>query len=587
MGHIVLALITSIGVPFFVLSTSAVVIQVWWSRSALGRVREPYPLYAASNTGSMIALIGYPFLVEPVFGLRAQSALWTAGYACYVALVAAAWYVARPGGEPERSAAEDHATPPPTLGALGLWATLAALPSGFLLAVTSLIATEVGSFPMVWILPLAAYLGTFVLLFRDRPIGMGLRGFWPEITALGLLAYALTGITATVLLAVQLGVYFLYCMAVHGELYARRPSPRWLTRYYLAISFGGGVGGMAVNFGPPVLFEGFWEYPGLVLAFAALFAVLSGKELVASLKGASVAVAASRLVVFQVLAAVAAFGYVNFARNPPLDSQRNFYGIFRVIDRDGIRMLVHGATKHGSQYLDPAKRSVPTAYFHEGGGLHDAYAAVPTERPRRFAVLGLGAGVVGGYMRAGDVLDFFEIDPDNEAIARRWFTWLDESPARVDVRVGDGRLKLLADADAINYDLIHLDAFSGDGIPTHLMTVEAVEGYLSRLAPDGLLLFHISNRYYDLRPVVESLAAAHGLHVVHNPLEDSADLAAEFNPSVCAVAARDPRALDPLRARGWRDAPATWPAASTPWTDDYINVLWPLYWRLTTEEWPR
>ena len=592
MTRIVWSLIRHIGIPFFVLSTSAVVVQLWWARSPLGRDREPYPLYAASNAGSLLALLGYPFLVEPIFGLHAQSWVWTLGYAGYLACLGGAWYLARPDLGPGASAASESAAPTasdpdsaaPSMGDLALWAFLAALPSGFLLAVTSVIATEVGSFPMVWILPLAAFLGTFVLLFRDRPIGLSIRHYWPEITAISLLGYTLTGFTTALLLAAQLGIFFLYCMAVHGELYARRPSPRHLTRYYLAISFGGGVGGAVVNFGPPVWFNGFWEYPILVLLFGGLFAALSGRALGEQLKQASRVVAVLRLVVFQGATAIALFGLSNFYRNPPLTAHRNFYGVFRVVERDPVRMLVHGSTNHGSQYIDPEKRPTPTAYFHFGGGLHQAYQAVPgpdtRSAGRRFAVLGLGAGVVGRYMEPGDTLDFFEIDPANEAIAREWFTWLEESPATVSVAVGDGRLELLSEdrIDEPRYDLIHLDAFSGDGIPTHLLTVEAVDGYLQRLAPDGLLLFHISNRYYDLRPIIESLAAEHGLQVVHNPVEDRSTLLSEFTPVVAAVAARNDAALAPLRAQGWHDAPDDLPTA-TVWTDDYINILWPLYWR--------
>ncbi len=596
MTRIVWSLVRHIGLPFFVLSTSAVVVQLWWARSPLGRTREPYPLYAASNAGSLLALLGYPFLVEPLFGLQAQSLVWTLGYVAYLGCLGGAWWLARPAlgpsvdptstGDSTPEAENSPAQPVPTLGDLALWAFLAALPSGFLLAVTSVIATEVGSFPMVWILPLAAFLGTFVLLFRDRPIGLWIRHYWPEITALGLLGYTLTAFTTALLLSAQLLIFFLYCMAVHGELYARRPEPRHLTRYYLAISFGGGVGGAIVNFGPPVWFDGFWEYPILVLLFGGLFAGLCGRVLLDRLKKASRLVAVARLVVFQGAMAIALFGLSNFWRNPPLTAHRNFYGVFRVVERDPVRMLVHGSTNHGSQYIDPAKKDTPTAYFYLGGGLHEGYSAVPDDGARhdgvpgrRFAVIGLGAGVVGRYMKPGDTLDFFEIDPANEAIAREWFTWLDDSPADISVAVGDGRLELLSEAriDEPTYDLIHIDAFSGDGIPTHLLTVEAMDGYLQRLSPDGLLLFHISNRYYDLRPVIEALAKEHDLHVLHNPVPPE-PLPPEFSAVIAAAASRSEAALEPLRDNGWHDAPDSLPEA-TVWTDDYINILWPLYWR--------
>ncbi|MCA9571264.1 MAG: ferrichrome ABC transporter permease, partial [Myxococcales bacterium] len=252
MAQILLSLTLSVGLPFFVLSTTAVVLQLWWSRSDLGKDREPYPLYAASNSGSLLALLGYPFLVEPLAGLRAQSLVWAAGYVLYAGLVAASWHLARP--EPGHAEEVVASGPPPSVGELSLWALLAALPSGFLLAVTSVIANEVGSFPMVWVLPLAIYLGTFVLLFRDDPVGMGLRRFWPELGALGLLGYSLASGTSYLLLAFQLTLFFLYCMVVHGELYTRRPEPAYLTRYYLALSFGGGLGGTVVNLVPPAAF---------------------------------------------------------------------------------------------------------------------------------------------------------------------------------------------------------------------------------------------------------------------------------------------------------------------------------------------
>jgi len=316
----------------------------------------------------------------------------------------------------------------------------------------------------------------------------------------------------------------------------------------------------------------------LLVVFAAVFAVLAGNELIERLKNASLPVGAGRVVVVQCGLALALFGYSVQWANPDLDRYRNFYGVFRVVEGDSVRMLVHGSTQHGSQFLDPAVKNITPGLFHKGGALNDGYA-LRADTGRDIAVIGLGAGVVGGLVYDGDRVDFYEIDPDNERIARRWFTWLDESPGEVRVLVGDGRLKMATQPPDVMYDMVSLDAFSGDSVPTHLLTVEAIGAYLDRLEPDGLMLFHISSRYYDLRPIVKASTAHHGMFVVFSPTIHRDQLGPTDNANIAAMASRNEAALAPLIAQGWSADPPGMPV-SMPWTDDYLNLLWPLYWGL-------
>ncbi len=591
---LLLALVIHFALPFAVLSTTAVVAQSWLACSTAGQRHEPYPLYAASNAGSLLALFGYAFLAEPLFGIHLQSYAWTGGYIVYTALVVAAWFALRPRQGWPASPAENPSDLPteaaPAARDYLLWLLLSALPSGFLLTVTNFIALEVGSFPMVWVIPLALYLSSFVVTFRSNGgVPRFLAAVWPEVVILGFLLYLLP-MLVWVALTGSLLLLWGVCLVAHGTLYERRPRVRFLTNYYLTMAVGGFLGGAVISLVAPWVFKGLYEYPLILAALGLVFwwccptsFPCCPHDRPAILRGLRVGVGGVMLGSIGVFLIfhIEDFGTIKFRH-------RNFYGTYYVQDVPpsvnapaGFRKLMHGKTLHGGQFLDQEQRSTPTSYYHDRGAFAEVYRTVPS--PRRIAVVGLGAGVVSAFTRADDVLTFYEIDPDNEKVARTWFTYLNDAKARVRVVAGDGRLSMHEAGKDIYYDIITIDAFSGDGIPTHLLTREAMQDYLNHLTPNGIILLHISNRYYDLRSVIKSTSAQLKLFGVMNILLPQTLSQSYAFSCQCVVLARNPERLKPLIARGWiAFGEGDGLGESTPWTDDYINILAPLWAKL----WP-
>jgi len=583
--QVLVILFVHVAVPFAVLSTTAVVAQSWLSHSSLGRRYEPYPLYAASNAGSLIALLGYTFIAEPLMGVRLQSYLWTGAYVAYAAIVALVWFHLRPArpSAGETTASADEA-PVRTENSVYLqWLLLSSLPSALLLAVTNYIALEIGSFPLTWIAPLALYLGSFIVTFRTNggtPRYLG--RLWPEVLLLSFFLYVWES-TSILTILVHLVVFFLICLVANGRLYEIRPPARHLTNYYLAIAFGGWLGGAAVSLIAPFVFKGLYEYPLLLLLLAVTFWWCRGTSMALIGNEPSRTVIGVRLVVVVILAFFIVKESLALFEYPVVYRQRNFYGTYRVKDLpsidgdpDVVRKLVHGMTLHGAQLLAPEWRLMPIYYYYLGGGISNIYTT--TAPPRDIAVLGLGAGAVAAYAKESDRVTYYEIDPDNEKIARRWFTYLEECRGEVRVIVGDGRLAMQGGkSEGRDYDIIHMDAFTGDGIPTHLLTREAIEIYLSRLAKRGVVLFHVSNRYYELRPVIKATARELGLHGAIN-IPPTRDKLQPYQSSVwCVALARDPEDLQPLLSLGWvRFGKDDGLNDMAPWTDDYINILAPL-----------
>ncbi|MGV8080832.1 MAG: spermidine synthase [Syntrophales bacterium] len=579
-------LLLHVAVPFGVLSSTAVVAQLWLSRSPLGGGTNVFVLYGASNAGSLLGLLAYPFLVEPYLGLAAQGRIWTAGYVLYGLMAAASWFLLRPGPKaPEDKPPAGPVSTPSVSGTGGWipWLLLSALPSAFLLTVTNVIAVEVGSYPLVWILPLALYLASFVVVFRE---GSGLPDIlvrlWPEILLAAILLYLLTS-PHLIYLAAHLAVLFILCLLANSELYRLRPPPAGLTGYYLVIALGGALGGAAVSLGAPLLFGGLYEYPLTVLALGGVLGWLQWRKRTGFRRNSTAAMKILRAAGLGVMAGMILLAVWSVGSFQEKERLRNYYGILRVVEEvpgsdapRGIRTLIHGSTLHGTQFIDEPRRQRPTLYYGENRGLGDVFAGLPV--PRRVAAVGLGAGTVAAYGRPGDRIDFFEIDPDVETVARRWFTYLDDSLARVRVFPGDGRLSLeRGGGGEETYDLLFVDAFSGDGIPTHLLTTEAVEAYRKRLSRGGLMLFHLSNRYYDLRPVVKAIAGKLNLKgVVKVAGSDPADGRYRLTTVYVALAA-EPGRLVSLAERGWIPFGAEDGIANCrPWTDDYVNVLVPL-----------
>ena len=510
--QILVVLIVHAALPFVVLSTTAIVAQVWLAGSSLGEQYDPYPLYGASNAGSFAALFGYSFLVEPLMGLRIQSLSWTALYLVYMVLACASWFLLFRGKETGTQASEIklQAAGAPISHSLYLkWILLSCLPSALLLAVTNLIILEIGSFPLTWIFPLALYLLSFIVTFRTRGGMPGyLRRLWPEILMVALMLY-LFGQGHWFISIITLILFFLICLVAHGTLYETRPPTDHLTHFYLAIAFGGWLGGAAVSLVAPILFSGLYEYPLLLVLFAAAFFLFRHRSIREILPDFSLF---GFLRVVLIVLVVTQVGRVLYHSQDVRIQHRNFYGTYRVVDdkptlgaSSGVRKLIHGATLHGAQWLDGSERTNPLAYYYRGGAIAQAFAAIPS--PRNIAVVGLGTGAMAAHAGEHDSITFYEIDPDIEPVARQWFTYLGDCKAKQEVIVGDGRLALQKDrAERSKYDLILIDAFTGDGIPVHLLTREAIEIYLTRLTADGLLIFHVSNRYYELRPVIKAIA---------------------------------------------------------------------------------
>jgi hypothetical protein len=523
----VLALLAAtVGGPYVLLSATAPLLQDWYARVAPGR--SPYRLYVLSNTASLLALLSYPLLVERFLPVSAQSAAWSAVFVGFaIACAACAWTILkRVPARPEADIGSAPAgSPPPVLDRV-LWILLPATASGLLLAVTNQLCQDVAVVPLLWVVPLALYLVTFIVSFAD----LYRRRVWVVVFVASLFAtgYALAN-ASTAPLVFQGGALLTLltsgCLVCHGELVHLRPRVAHLTAFYLALSIGGSLGGLFVALVAPLLFENYAELPFLMMTVPALLTAVVFRDATAR-KGAPVPV-----VVWVLPMVVVCVSMVVVLRGSgrPADtiaSGRNFYGILRIAEgridgTDSMRGLFHGRVLHGAQFVDDARRRVPTTYFGTGSGAAIAIAG-HSRRQRgdglRVGIVGLGAGTIAAWGQAGDHLRFFELNPQVVEFARRYFTFLADSAAAIDVVTGDARLSLEREmADPANhgtYDVIVVDAFSGDSIPTHLLTRECFSLYQQALDADGILAFHISNQFLDLEPVVSGLAADPMLHVL-------------------------------------------------------------------------
>ncbi len=514
--RILLLLGATIGLPYFLLSTTTPLLQAWYWRRF--RAAVPYRLFALSNFASLLALLGFPVLFEPWLTLPQLGWVWSAAYAIFVAVCAlAGWLSLRAAvaseGEtqPLAAVAPQDLAAAPTLGTQLLWFGLAAMGSVLLLAVTNHVTQNISSVPFLWVLPLSLYLITFILCF-DHPRWY-VRWFFVALLVPGIpwMAYLIPSLDLARAAVTYFAGLFVACMFCHGELARLKPDPRHLTRFYLMLSAGGASGAVLVAIVAPLVLDGYFELNITLVALAALvLARLSG---VARLAGAAA------------LVATAWFAY-DGAREYRRDvrvMERDFYGVVRTRDRtvDGVtyRAMYHGGIIHGGQLLGAQYRLAPSDYFGPTSGYGRLFAALNElkPQPRKVGVIGLGAGVVAAYGRAGDAITFYEISPKVIEIERREFTFLRDTPARTQVILGDGRLSLereLKQFGARGYDVLGIDAFSGDSIPMHLVTREAMALYLSHLAPDGVIVFQATNRYIDLMPVVKRLATEFGLEAV-------------------------------------------------------------------------
>ena len=508
----------TIGMPYFLLSSTGPLLQAWYAREHQGAL--PYRLYALSNAGSMFALLSYPVLIEPRLTAHQQAGTWSIAYGVFVLLCAFMAFRARNfaaigaavGGPPAKKPAPRQYV---------MWLLLPFTASVLLLAITNHISQNVAAIPFLWILPLSLYLLSFILCFESS--GWYRRNPYLQLVAvaLGGMAYGITIDSAGnmpiwwMLVLYGLGL-FTCCMVCHGELARLKPDPKYLTHFYLTVSAGGALGGIFVGLIAPHIFQSFYELQlGLVLcAVLVLFALSLDPETVQWFRG-------WRLVLPIAGAAATVYMAVYMGQNiriQAVDSRvlvRNFYGALRVRD-DGpenelntVRTLTNGTINHGEEYVNVAKRRLPTTYYGPNTGVGIAIREKQKKGAMRVGVVGLGTGTLAAYGRLGDYYRYYEINPLVPPITKGQFYFVPYCPAKLEIAMGDARLSLEREAPE-NFDLLVVDAFSSDAIPVHLLTEEAMDLFFRHLRPDGVLAVHISNRYLDLQPVVEGEASVLG-----------------------------------------------------------------------------
>jgi len=565
--RILLLLGASVGLPYFLLASTSPLLQAWFARARPGE--NPYRLFAISNLASLLALVGYPFVVEPFLGGLQQVQVWSWLFAAFaLACAAMAWMTPRRAIEsPLEAATADGRSP------WLMWLALSATGSVLLLAVTNHLTQNVAAVPLLWLVPLTLYLASFIIAFEGKG-WYRLEWLWAILLALlGAMGWLLVDSDFDFDLVVQLAVFlpgmFLGCLFCHGELYKLRPAPARLTAFYLAVSLGGAIGGLLVAVVAPLVFTGYYEL-GIALVVLAMLASLR-------LGTVGRIPAFVSLALLLGIAASAAYDSFRYHRDV-LVATRSFYGVLRVKeygspgDESHMRRLVHGAIMHGEQYLHDRFRRQLTTYYHEDSGIGAAIRSLPEGRPARVGVIGLGTGTIAAYGRKGDVYRFYDIDARVMHIARTQFTYLGDSAATIELALGDARLTLERDPPQ-NFDVLAVDAFSSDAIPVHLITREALGTYLRHMKPDGIVAFHVSNRFLDLIPVVARLAREHGAHAVLVRDDPDEEEDVRRSRSDWVLVSRDPAALK-REAMVEREATE---AEDRPewrtWTDDYSNLI--------------
>ncbi|MCY7374145.1 MAG: fused MFS/spermidine synthase [Spirochaetaceae bacterium] len=567
-------LLVAIGLPFALLAATGPLLQRWFSWTAPPRARAPYFLYAASNVGSVVGLLGYPFLVEPTVGLATQTRWWSIAYVGFALLVAACGVVAGRAARrtPESGPADVTAVasrPGPSVRTRLRWVAVAFLPSSLMLGVTTHVSTDIAAIPLFWTVPLVVYLATFVVAFgrsTRRP---------PRRTALLAAALCLPVLLVvagtwdvTVWAAVVLDLSLLAAagLAAHGRLAATRPVVEHLTGFYILVSLGGALGGLLNGLLAPLLLDRPLEYP-VVVALVPLLTVGILRDVPRPRRRPVLGLAREPMAW---MAAVLVVGFIGqeYAGGRVLLRERTFFGSYQVKQDEDRRLLSHGTTAHGWEERAGPWVGEPTSYYTRSGPIGNVMSAYRgTPLLDRVAVIGMGVGTMAAYGEPGRRMAFYEIDPAVVDIARSSFGFLRRSEADVRVVVGDGRLALGRAPDSA-YGLIVVDAFSSDAIPAHLLTEEAVRGYRSKLAPGGLLAVHVTNRHLDLVPVLAAQARRlQMVAVVRN--DDDAELPASI--STWVVLARRDADLDRLRTRpDWDPAVA---GDTRAWTDDYSSLL--------------
>ncbi|HJY75850.1 MAG TPA: fused MFS/spermidine synthase [Burkholderiales bacterium] len=512
ISRILLLLVATIGLPYFLLSTTTPLLQSWYWRRFRSAV--PYRLFALSNFASLLALLGFPVLFEPVFDLNQLGWGWSLLFAAFALLCAGTAWLSMNGFDPAaKDTAPKAASAVPVKDQL-LWLALSAMGSVMLLAVTNHVTQNVSSVPFLWVLPLALYLITFILVFDHPRWYLRTALLLALVVLLPAMAYYIPSLDLRVAAPLYMVGMFVACMVCHGELARLKPDPAHLTRFYLMMSLGGALGAVLVAVIAPLVLRGYFELGIALVLLAALFAL--------RVRGVA------KLGVLAVLGATIVLvvrGGDDYTRGIRV-MERDFYGVVRTADHLSpvpYRSMYHGAIMHGGQLLGDAFRNTPADYFSPDSGYGRVFTSLREMNPKKplnVGVIGLGAGVIAAWMKPGDKLTFYEISPRVVDIARSEFTYLADTPAKTELVMGDGRLSLEREP-ARGYDVLGIDAFSGDSIPMHLVTREAMALYVKHLKPDGVIVFQATNRYIDLLPVVKRLASEFGFEAVN--ISDSPD----------------------------------------------------------------
>ncbi|HEY4049996.1 MAG TPA: fused MFS/spermidine synthase [Acidobacteriaceae bacterium] len=571
-----------IGIPYFALSATTPLMTGWYARSFGGE--SPYKLFALSNFASLLALASYPVLIEPHLTMRQQTALWTPAFFLFAVLCGAIAWSGRayPSGLTAQVSestsileAEGGRRKAASGNKLMLWFLLPMGGGMMLAAVTNHLSQNIAAIPLLWLPPLALYLMSFIVTFQGsgwyrRPVMLRL-----AMLVLASMTYALLDIRRLLPLEISLPLFlvglFLICFFLHGELYARRPAPEGLTRFYLLTAAGAAAGTMLIGVVAPVVLSANYDLPCTLAVVAAIALAAVWRDG----WGARIVWTAAMLgAIFVVHAQLRQY------HDDTVAAVRNFYGTLRVKESnlppqsDTNRQLLNGTIEHGAEWFAPQYRDKPLTYYAPDSGIGLSLRLCCRGGPKRVAVIGLGTGTIAGYSGVGDLIRFYEINPLVERLARQWFTYLRDSKAQTEVVLGDARVSMGAEAPQ-HYDVIAVDAFSGDAIPVHLLTTEALALYRKHLQPGGIIAFHISNRFLDLEPVVAGIGRDAGLEVV--AVDTPADEARGFYSTDWVLVTsnedflRNPEvsAAIPLRRR----------SNVKTWTDNYSSILPVLKWR--------
>ncbi len=598
-GRILILLALTIGVPYFLLSTTGPLVQAWFARSfPKGNV---YRLYALSNVGSLLALGAYPFVIEPQTTSAQQSYAWSVGYGLFAVLIVATAWIARRldlsasdaqrlgvnasskaakastalTADSARQGSNESATQvAPPLAEQGLWLLLAACGSGILLAVTNHITQNVASVPFMWIIPLVIYLVSFILTFDGRSWYMRswylvllcilaplmLAALQARLGSDNLPEWGLMHIEqAMPLYSLGLFVIVMFC---HGELVQRKPGSQYLTRFYLMVSLGGAVGGLLFGLVAPLVFKTYMEFPLLLCLVAFIAMVLANTNLQ---KGAAI--------VSAIACMTGLYLHNQRLSDDTIEMSRNFYGTLRVKtngldgDKQTAWRLMHGVILHGEQYRYSGYKNLATTYYGESSGVGQAIAGL-RKQGMKVGLVGMGVGTLAAYGRQGDLYRFYELNPEVLAVANRHFTYLKDSNAKVTTVLGDARLSMEREAPN-GFDVLAVDAFSSDSIPVHLITRQAMQLYKKHLAQGGVVAFHISNRYLDLTPIVKQLADDVGMTALR--IVDDPESGSYLYRSDWILVTSNDNFIEALKKNGAQTIEQK--SGLTPWTDDYNNLL--------------